>query len=93
MNTFSSKNIDEIALLLVDLWGCHKDPNTIDFALPNKYVDVLLITDRTTEYVQPSDVFFFREEKFTQDGRQSLLARRRNQASSRSHSQNAVGVP
>jgi hypothetical protein len=49
------KNIAERALLLVDSWAGHKDPETMKLALPSKSVDVLLIPERTAKYVQTLD--------------------------------------
>jgi hypothetical protein len=45
----SGENTDERALILVDSWAGHKDVETMNLALPSKYMDVLLIPERTTE--------------------------------------------
>jgi hypothetical protein len=43
----SGENIDERALLLVEPWAGHKNSETLNLALPSKYVYVLLIPERT----------------------------------------------
>jgi hypothetical protein len=57
----SGENIDERALLIVDSWTDYKDLETMKFSLPSKRVDVLLISERTTNCIQPLDLFFFRK--------------------------------
>jgi hypothetical protein len=43
--------------------GGHKDAETVKLALPSKNVCALLIPQRTTKYVQPRGVVFFRQYK------------------------------
>jgi hypothetical protein len=45
-----NKFLEKISMkeLLVDSWAAHKDLKTMKLALPRKYVDVLLIPERTT---------------------------------------------
>jgi hypothetical protein len=58
----SGENIDERTLLPVDSWSGHKDSNAMKLALSSKYVDVLLIPERTTKC---KTAFSFGSIKFT----------------------------
>jgi hypothetical protein len=60
---FFGENVDDRAWLLVDSSARHKDSETTKLALPSKYVNVLLISERTAKHFQPLDVFYFRHYK------------------------------
>lgn len=50
------------SLLLLDSWGTHKDEDSLK-AKCKKDFDIMIIPKSTTKYIQPCDVFFFRQYK------------------------------
>jgi len=50
-------------MLLVDSWSGHKDDLTLARVLPDADITIKLIHPKTIKYVQPLDVYFFRQLK------------------------------